>query len=74
MRLNLTVHPRLRIGIFPLILLGFMGIAVVVAMVRFASGIGAITGWFGTVQTGSFHSQGSDWFCSSRHCQPSALQ
>ena len=43
MKLNLTIHPRLRIGIFPLILIFLMGIAVVVAMVRYSLGIGAIS-------------------------------
>ena len=44
MKLNLTIQqPRFRIGLFPLILLALMGIAFVVAMVRYASGIGAIS-------------------------------
>jgi Ni/Fe-hydrogenase subunit HybB-like protein len=43
MKLNLTIQPRFRIGLLPLILLAFMGIAFVVAMIRFANGIGAIS-------------------------------
>jgi Ni/Fe-hydrogenase subunit HybB-like protein len=43
MKLNLTIQPRFRIGLFPLILLALMGIAFVVAMIRYALGIGAIS-------------------------------
>ena len=43
MKLDLTIQPRFRIGLFPVILLTLMGIAFVVAMVRFAFGIGAIS-------------------------------
>jgi Ni/Fe-hydrogenase subunit HybB-like protein len=45
MKANLTIHPRLRLNFSPLVwvLLTFMGIAFVVAMVRYASGIGAIS-------------------------------
>jgi Ni/Fe-hydrogenase subunit HybB-like protein len=42
-KLNLTIQPRFRIGVLPLILLALMGIAFVVAMLRFAFGIGAIS-------------------------------
>ena len=43
MKLNLTVHPRFRIGILPMILLALMGIAFVIAMIRYTYGIGPIT-------------------------------
>jgi Ni/Fe-hydrogenase subunit HybB-like protein len=45
MKANLTVHPRLRLNFSPLvwILLTLMGIAFIVAMVRYASGIGTIS-------------------------------
>jgi Ni/Fe-hydrogenase subunit HybB-like protein len=43
MKLDLTIQPRFRIGLLPIILLTLMGIAFVVAMVRFAFGIGAIS-------------------------------
>jgi len=45
MKANLTIHPRARLNIPPLvwILLALMGIAFVVAMARYISGIGAIS-------------------------------
>jgi len=45
MKLNLTIQPRLRLNFSPLvwILLTLMGIAFVVAMLRYAFGIGAIS-------------------------------
>jgi hypothetical protein len=45
MKLSLTVQPRFRPNFRPLVwvLLAFMGIAFVVAMVRYATGIGAIS-------------------------------
>lgn len=43
MNLTLTLHPRLRIGLLPLTLLALMGMAFVVAMVRYIYGIGAIS-------------------------------
>ncbi len=46
MKVNIAITPRLRppqIGVFPAVLLTFMGIGVVVAMIRFVYGIGAIS-------------------------------
>jgi Ni/Fe-hydrogenase subunit HybB-like protein len=43
MKLNLTIQPRFRIGLLPIILLALMGIAFVVAMIRYIYGIGAIS-------------------------------
>ncbi len=46
MKVQIAITPRLRpphIGIFPAILLGLMGIGVVVAIIRFIYGIGAIS-------------------------------
>jgi Ni/Fe-hydrogenase subunit HybB-like protein len=45
MKINLTLHPRLRLGFNPLVwvLLTLMGIAFVVAMIRYAFGIGPIS-------------------------------
>jgi Ni/Fe-hydrogenase subunit HybB-like protein len=45
MKVNLTVHPRLRLNFSPLVwvLLALMGIASVVAMIRYAIGIGPIS-------------------------------
>lgn len=45
MKINLTLHPRLRLNFSPLVwtLLALMGIAVVVAIVRYLYGIGAIS-------------------------------
>jgi len=43
MKLNITLPKYLRIGILPAILLVLMGIAFVVAMMRYAFGIGAIS-------------------------------
>ena len=43
MKLNLTVQPRFRIGLLPIILIALMGIAFVVAMIRYIYGIGPIT-------------------------------
>jgi Ni/Fe-hydrogenase subunit HybB-like protein len=41
--MNITINPRLRLSPFVLILLTFMGIAFVIAMIRFAIGIGPIS-------------------------------
>lgn len=43
MKLNITLPKFLRIGTLPLVLILFMGIAFVVAMLRYAFGIGAIS-------------------------------
>jgi Ni/Fe-hydrogenase subunit HybB-like protein len=45
MKLNLTINPRLRFRLNPLVwlLLAFMGIAFIIAMLRYANGIGAIS-------------------------------
>lgn len=45
MKLNLTIHPRFRLNFSPLVwvLLTLMGIAFVVAMIRYIYGIGAIS-------------------------------
>jgi Ni/Fe-hydrogenase subunit HybB-like protein len=43
MKLNLTLPKFLRIGVLPSVLIALMGIAFVVAMVRYAFGIGAIS-------------------------------
>ena len=43
MNINLTIHPRLRIGKLPLVLLIFVGIAFIAAMIRYINGIGAIS-------------------------------
>ena len=44
MKMDITVQrPRFRIGLFPLALLFFAGVAFVIAMVRYISGIGAIS-------------------------------
>jgi len=43
MKLNLTVQPRFRIGLFPLVLAILAGVAFVIAMLRFTYGIGAIS-------------------------------
>lgn len=43
MKVNLTIHPRFRIGLFPIILIMLAGIAFLIAMWRFISGIGAIS-------------------------------
>jgi Ni/Fe-hydrogenase subunit HybB-like protein len=43
MKLNLTIQPRFRIGLLPMILLALMGIAFVIAMIRYINGIGAIS-------------------------------
>ena len=43
MKMNLTVQPRFRIGLFPVILMVLAGIAFVIAMWRFIFGIGAIS-------------------------------
>jgi Ni/Fe-hydrogenase subunit HybB-like protein len=43
MKLNLTIQPRFRIGLLPITLLALMGVAFVVAMIRFIYGIGAIS-------------------------------
>jgi Ni/Fe-hydrogenase subunit HybB-like protein len=43
MKLNITIQPRFRIGLFPLTLLVFMGIAAFIALWRYIYGIGAIS-------------------------------
>jgi Ni/Fe-hydrogenase subunit HybB-like protein len=45
MKLNLTIHPRFRLNFRPLVwvLLALMGVAFVVAMIRFANGIGPVS-------------------------------
>ena len=43
MKMQLTLHPRFRLSPFVVILLGLMGLAFVIAMVRYANGIGAIS-------------------------------
>jgi len=43
MKMQIALNKRLKIGLLPLALLAFMGIAFVIAMVRYASGIGAIS-------------------------------
>jgi Ni/Fe-hydrogenase subunit HybB-like protein len=43
MKANITINPRFRIGLLPIILALLAGIAFVVAMWRFVSGIGAIS-------------------------------
>jgi Ni/Fe-hydrogenase subunit HybB-like protein len=48
MKVNITIKPvtipqRFRIGLFPLILVVLAGVAFVIAMIRFVSGIGAIS-------------------------------
>ena len=43
MKLKLTIQERFRIGLLPIILLVLIGIAFVVAMTRYADGIGAIS-------------------------------
>jgi Ni/Fe-hydrogenase subunit HybB-like protein len=43
MRLNLTIHPRFRIGLLPIVLLALMGLAFVFATIRYLYGIGSIS-------------------------------
>ena len=43
MKLSITLPKFLRIGALPLILIALMGIAFIVAMMRYAFGIGAIS-------------------------------
>lgn len=43
MKLRIAIHPRLRLSPFVLVLLALMGIAFVVAMIRYIYGIGAIS-------------------------------
>ncbi|HTP02860.1 MAG TPA: Ni/Fe-hydrogenase cytochrome b subunit [Anaerolineales bacterium] len=43
MRVNVAIHPRLRVAPLVVVLLVLMGIAFVVAMIRYANGIGAIS-------------------------------
>ncbi len=43
MKLNIAIQPRFRIGLFPLTLLVFMGIAAFIALGRYIYGIGAIS-------------------------------
>jgi len=43
MKLKVTIQQRFRIGLFPVILITLAGIAFVVAMIRYADGIGSIS-------------------------------
>lgn len=43
MKLNITIQPRFRIGLFPITLLALMGIAAFIALWRYIYGIGAIS-------------------------------
>ncbi len=43
MKANITIQPRFRIGLFPLILIILAGVAFVIAMIRFIYGIGPIS-------------------------------
>jgi Ni/Fe-hydrogenase subunit HybB-like protein len=43
MKMNLTIQPRFRIGVLPLILIALAGLAFLIAMWRFVFGIGAIS-------------------------------
>ncbi|MGD0750363.1 MAG: NrfD/PsrC family molybdoenzyme membrane anchor subunit [Anaerolineales bacterium] len=43
MKMQIALNKRLHIGLLPLALLAFMGIAFVIAMVRYVSGIGAVS-------------------------------
>ena len=43
MKMQLAINKRLRLSLLPLVLLSLMGIAFVIAMVRYAAGIGAIS-------------------------------
>ncbi len=43
MKMQIALNKRLHIGLLPLVLLALMGIAFVIAMVRYVSGIGAIS-------------------------------
>jgi len=43
MKTNITIQPRFRIGLFPLILIILAGVAFVIAMIRFVYGIGPIS-------------------------------
>ena len=43
MKLSITIPERFRIGLIPVILIGLAGIAFVVAMIRFADGIGPVS-------------------------------
>jgi Ni/Fe-hydrogenase subunit HybB-like protein len=45
MKANLTIHPRLRLSFSPLVwaLLVFMGLAALLALYRYAFGVGAIS-------------------------------
>jgi Ni/Fe-hydrogenase subunit HybB-like protein len=43
MKLRITIPERFRIGLLPLVLIGLAGIAFVVAMIRYADGIGPIS-------------------------------
>jgi Ni/Fe-hydrogenase subunit HybB-like protein len=43
MKANITIQPRFRIGLFPLILVILAGVAFVIAMLRFAFGIGLVS-------------------------------
>jgi Ni/Fe-hydrogenase subunit HybB-like protein len=43
MKMQIALNKRLKIGLLPLVLLALMGIAFVIAMVRYVSGIGAVS-------------------------------
>lgn len=43
MKLNITIQKRFRIGLFPAILLVLIGIAIIVAVIRYTNGIGSIS-------------------------------
>ena len=43
MKLQITIHPRFRLKPLVAVLLALMGIAFVIAMIRYANGIGAIS-------------------------------
>jgi len=43
MKLNIMIQKRFRIGLFPVILLVLIGIAIIVAMIRYTNGIGSIS-------------------------------
>ena len=43
MKIHLTINSRLRVSPLVLVLLAFMGIAFVIAMLRYANGIGAVS-------------------------------
>lgn len=43
MKVQITIHPRLQLKPLVVLLIAFMGIAIIIAMVRYANGIGAIS-------------------------------